>query len=282
MSADARPSATGDVPGHQGVPALRRVLRRLPPRPLHRRLLRPARRRQDPLGPPLRPTGTRSRPRLLEQRYDARRRHLARPRGLPHARLHPDVAITATPAWAPTVIDRAPSSAAPSTSSSTPHRGAADGLRSPRHSVVELLIVDEADRLKTAGAGAAARPLRPQPAIGRLVLIGMPGIEKRLARYPQLYSPRRLRPPLPAARAREELRFVLAHKWAELGPDPRPRRLHRRRGGGGDRAHHRRQLPAGPAPVRARSSASCRSTSLRTITKEVVEAARESLVIGAT
>ena len=49
-----------------------------------------------------------------------------------------------------------------------------------------------------------------------MILIGMPGIEKRLARYPQLYS--RIGfideyRPLSAA----ELIFVLQHHWAELG-----------------------------------------------------------------
>jgi putative transposase len=39
---------------HQGTPPVRRVRRRGPPRPLHRPVLRPARRRQDRLRPPLR------------------------------------------------------------------------------------------------------------------------------------------------------------------------------------------------------------------------------------
>ena len=50
-----------------------------------------------------------------------------------------------------------------------------------------------------------------------LVLICMPGLEMRLARYPQLYSRigfvHQYR-----AQSTEELCFILAHNWAELGP----------------------------------------------------------------
>jgi AAA domain len=59
-----------------------------------------------------------------------------------------------------------------------PLRGVAD--------VTELLIVDEADRLKTA-ALEQIRDIYDHGTIG-LILIGMPGIEKRLSRYPQFYS----------------------------------------------------------------------------------------------
>lgn len=146
--------------------------------------------------------------------------------------------------------------------------------RDPYH--VQLLIVDEADRLKTT-ALEQLRDYFDRYDIG-LILIGMPGMQRKLARYPQLYSrigfAHRYRPLSP-----DELRFVLAHHWRRLGlslsaddfADAEAIAAVARITRGNFRLVHR---------LFAQIKRLMEINHLSTVTSEVVEAARETLVIG--
>ncbi|SRR5579883_605273 len=140
----------------------------------------------------------------------------------------------------------------------------------------ELVLVDEADRLKMPGL-EQLRDIYDRRDIG-LVLIGMPGIEKRLSRYPQLYSRvgfvhhyRTL--------SVEEMRFILAHKWEQLGLALNPDDYT-----DGEAIGAIARITGGNFRLIQRLFAQIERilqiNELRLITKEVVEAARANLVIG--
>ena len=95
------------------------------------------------------------------------------------------------------------------------HRLNHDGQRGvARDSRIERISIDEAERLSTS-ALEHLRDMFDRAPIG-LMFIGMPGIEKRLARYPQLYSrvgcAHHYRP-----RQDDELTFGLTRHWRHRG-----------------------------------------------------------------
>jgi len=147
-----------------------------------------------------------------------------------------------------------------------------------RDSLIELIIIDEAERLSTS-ALEHLRDMFDRTPIG-LILIGMPGIDKRMARYPQLYSrvgfAHHYRP-----LQGDELTFVLTRHWRKLGlsfdsadfTDTQAMAAISRITNGNFRLLHR---------LFVQIERSLRINELHVITEDVVEAARSTLVIGAT
>jgi DNA transposition AAA+ family ATPase len=140
----------------------------------------------------------------------------------------------------------------------------------------DLIIIDEADRLKTASL-EQVRDIFDHSDLG-MVLIGMPGLEKRLSRYPQFYSRvgfvHAFRPLSTA-----QVRTLLGRKWSPSGvilpedgvTDEATLAAIIRVTGGNFRLLHR---------LLTQIARIVEINALPTVTSEVVEAARESLVIG--
>jgi hypothetical protein len=143
---------------------------------------------------------------------------------------------------------------------------------------IELIIVDEIERL-SASALEALRDLFDRSEVG-LILVGMPGMEKRMARYPQLYSRVGFAHHYRSLQG-DELSFVLARHWRKLGlsldtadfSDTQAVASIARITGGNFRLLHR---------LFVQIERVLKLNGLTFVTDEVVNAARSTLVIGAT
>lgn len=158
------------------------------------------------------------------------------------------------------------------------HREGMEIKRQDKHRLVEMVIIDEAERLPTT-ALELVRDIFDRTGMG-VILIGMPGMEKRMSRYPQLYSrvgfAHHYRP-----LQGDELTFVLTRHWRRLGlalddadfTDAQAVAAIARITGGNFRLVHRLFVQIGRI---------LKINGLSVITEDVVEAARSTLVIGAT
>lgn len=139
-----------------------------------------------------------------------------------------------------------------------------------------LILVDEADRLRMASL-EQVRSIFDADEIG-LILIGMPGLEKRLARYPQFYSRIGFVHEFRPLSAKEIGRLLEQQYWTDLGVALPQKLLDAetvagiiRITGGNFRLLNR---------LLSQIERILEINGLEKVTRTVVEAARESLVIG--
>ncbi len=140
-----------------------------------------------------------------------------------------------------------------------------------------MMIVDESERLTLAGF-EYLRDLFDRHHMG-LILTGMPGIERRLSRYPQLYSRVGFAHEYRPLRGAERTFFLRRH-WRKLGlklgeaefTDTRAIAAIARLTGGNFRLVQR---------LFVQIERVLKINELSAITDDVVEAARSTLVIGA-
>ncbi len=141
--------------------------------------------------------------------------------------------------------------------------------------LIELLIVDEANRLKDAGL-EQIRDITDRGEFG-LVLLGMPGLDKRLQRAPQLYSrigfAQKIEP-----LSDDETRFFLDQRWSHRVSahsddftDQEAVAAIIRITQGNMRLIERLMMQVEHVLV---------ANQLQVVTKEVVETARDNLIIG--
>ncbi|QQN89780.1 AAA family ATPase (plasmid) [Lysinibacillus capsici] len=141
---------------------------------------------------------------------------------------------------------------------------------------IDLIIVDEIDRLKVQNL-EQLRDIYDRNDLA-MILIGMPGIEKRLARYPQLYSRIGFAHEFDKL-SKDETHHILEYKWEELGLSIKLEDFSDYEAitsiikitGGNFRLIQR---------LFTQIERILEINKLETITTEVVEAARDSLVIG--
>ncbi len=143
---------------------------------------------------------------------------------------------------------------------------------------IELLVIDEAERLSTQSL-EHVRDIFDRTGIS-VILIGMPGLERKLERYPQLYSRIGFAHHYRSLKG-DELTFVLTRHWRKLGlqlddadfTDHQAIASIARITGGNFRLLHR---------LFVQIERILKINELALVTDDVVEAARSTLVIGAT